>query len=147
MAAENLKATYEQQEIHARWEAAYRGNPLQDRLNSAMLDRIFRVINPPRDAHFLDAGCGVGAHLLAFANRGYNCTGVDISETILNTTRANIAAAGMTDRARAEYQSLEQLGFRDAAFDVIHCRGVLMHIPEWERALAELIRVLKQEAG
>ena len=26
---------------------------------------------------------------------------------------------------------------------MIHCRGVLMHIPEWEKALSELCRVLK----
>lgn len=141
--AENLKATYEQSAVHEGWEAAYRDNPLQDRLNAAMLDRILRAIAPASGARFLDAGCGVGAHTLAIAGRGFDCTGVDISETILATTRANIAAAGLAERARAECRSLEDLGFPTDAFDVVHCRGVLMHIPQWEKALAELVRVVK----
>lgn len=143
MAQDNLKATYEQEAVHQSWESAYRDNPLQNRLNAAMLDRILRTIAPPPEARFLDAGCGVGAHTIAIAQRGFDCTGVDISETILKTTRENIAAAGLSARARAECRSLESLGFPDGTFDVVHCRGVLMHIPQWERALAELIRVLK----
>lgn len=138
-----LKSTYEQQAVHSGWEEAYRGNPLQDRLNARMLDRILTTIRPAADARFLDAGCGVGAHTLTIASRGYDCTGVDISETILETTRANIDAAGLKDRARAECRTLENLGFADGSFDVVHCRGVLMHIPQWEKAVGELVRVLK----
>ncbi len=143
MTDSNLKATYEQQGVHQGWESAYRDNPLQDRLNAAMLERILREIAPPPGARFLDAGCGVGAHTLAIARHGYDCTGVDISETILEKTRANITTAGLAERARAECRSLEDLGFPSDSFDVVHCRGVLMHIPQWEKALTELVRVLK----
>ena len=143
MSQDNLKATYEQEQVHARWEEAYRDNPLQDHLNHWMLDRILRAIAPAPAARFLDAGCGVGAHTIAIARRGYDCTGVDISETILKTTRENIASAGVAERARAECRSLENLEFTSDSFDVVHCRGVLMHIPQWEKALAELVRVLK----
>src|ERR671938_404229 len=100
MSTASLKATYEQPGVHQGWEAAYRDNPLQNRLNAAMLDRILAEIAPPPGARFLDAGCGVGAHTMAIAQRGYDCTGVDISETILTKTRSNINAAGLSDRAR-----------------------------------------------
>ncbi len=40
-------------------------------------------------------------------------------------------------------ESLERLSFADNTFDAVHCRGVLMHIPRWDAAVAELCRVLK----
>jgi SAM-dependent methyltransferase len=38
---------------------------------------------------------------------------------------------------------MEELPFESGSFDAIHCRGVLMHIPNWEAALRNLCRVLK----
>jgi len=51
--------------------------------------------------------------------------------------------AALGTRAHLVCQGLEDLGFRDNSFDVIYCRGVLMHIPAWEEALGHLCRVLK----
>jgi SAM-dependent methyltransferase len=138
-----LKDTYEQHGIHAGWEAAYRSNPLQDRLNAVVLDRILACVRPPHDALFLDAGCGVGYHSLAIAGRGYRCVGIDLSESILAQAESNLARAGLAGRVSFRCEGLEGLSFTDDTFDVIHCRGVLMHIPDWERALAQLCRVLK----
>jgi SAM-dependent methyltransferase len=69
--------------------------------------------------------------------------GVDLSEKILARAQARVAQTGMTGRVGFACQALEQLAFADDLFDAIHCRGVLMHIPAWEKALEELIRVLK----
>ena len=53
------------------------------------------------------------------------------------------ARAGLSDRVTFRSESLETLPFADGTFDAIHCRGVLMHVPRWETALAQLCRVLK----
>jgi ubiquinone/menaquinone biosynthesis C-methylase UbiE len=140
---DTLKTTYEIPVVHEVWEAAYRGNPLQDRLNALLMDRVMAQLDPPADALFLDAGCGVGYHSLAFARRGVRCVGIDISETVLQTARANLSSSRMSHRVWLHCGGLERLSFADTTFDVVHCRGVLMHIPEWEAALAELCRVLK----
>jgi SAM-dependent methyltransferase len=142
-----LKETYETRSVHENWEAVYRGNPLQDRLNASIMDRVLAALQPPADAHFLDAGCGVGHHSVAIAQRGYRCTGIDISETILQTARHNLAQADLAARLSFRCEELEHLSFDDATFDVVHCRGVLMHIPRWELALGELCRVLKPGGG
>lgn len=138
-----LKATYEDRRVHEGWESVYRSNPLQDRFNEALLDRNLAKLGAAPGGLFLDAGCGVGYHSLALARRGYQVVGVDISETILATARANAARMGLEGRVRFECQSLERLPYPAGTFDAIHCRGVLMHIPAWEAALAELCRVLK----
>jgi ubiquinone/menaquinone biosynthesis C-methylase UbiE len=143
---EKLKRTYEQQEIHRKWESVYRGNPLQDRFNEAILRRLLGYLALPPGAQVLDAGCGVGDHALRFARHGFRCLGVDVSETILREARRNAAAAGLDSQVAFTCQALEELAFPDATFDAVHCRGVLMHIPDWERALQQLCRVLKPGA-
>jgi ubiquinone/menaquinone biosynthesis C-methylase UbiE len=139
----DLKQTYELREVHDHWEAAYRGNALQDRLNAALLDRVLARMRPPSGALFLDAGCGVGYHTLALARRRFRCVGVDISETVLGQARDHLARSGLGDRVRFQCDSLEQLSFADGTFDAVHCRGVLMHVPRWEAALGQLCRVLR----
>jgi 2-polyprenyl-3-methyl-5-hydroxy-6-metoxy-1,4-benzoquinol methylase len=138
-----LKQTFESRAVHDTWESVYRGNTLQDRFNARMLGRILAYLRPAPGALFLDAGCGVGYHALALARHGFRCVGTDISETVLETAERNRAASGLADRVTFRCETLERLSFADATFDAVHCRGVLMHIPGWEQALAQLCRVLK----
>jgi ubiquinone/menaquinone biosynthesis C-methylase UbiE len=138
-----LKQTYERPEIHAGWEDVYRHSPLQDAFNARILQRTLGYLRPAGDALFLDAGCGVGYHSLAIARHGYRCVGVDISETILRQANLSAVRAGLAARVTFRPESLENLSFNDDTFDVVHCRGVLMHVPAWEQALEQLCRVLK----
>jgi len=138
-----LKGTYEQSEIHDHWESVYRGHPIQDRFDDKVIDRILKYLNPAPNALFLDAGCGIGDHSLRIAQRGYRCIGVDLSENVLKTAQKNATIRGLESRTSFVREALEDLAFADNSFDAIHCRGVLMHIPQWEKALANLCRVLK----
>lgn len=139
----DLKQTYAQPSIHERWESVYRANPHLDRLNDAIMDRIVACTRPRAGAVFLDAGCGIGDHSRRIAARGYACVGVDISRHILQVARRLTAARGAADRVRFVCQALELEALRGETFDVIHCRGVLMHIPDWRSALVNLCRLLR----
>ena len=138
-----LRGTYTQDEIHTHWESVYRGHPIQDCFNDKVVDRVLKYLNPPPSALFLDAGCGIGDHSLRIAQRGYRCIGVDLSENVLRTAQKNATTRGLGSRTSFVCQALEDLAFEDNSFDAVHCRGVLMHIPQWEKALANLCRVLK----
>ena len=139
----HLKQTYERTQIHDEWESTYRGNPLLDRVNDRLMDRIVGALHAAPGATVLDAGCGVGAHTLRLARRGYRCVGIDISRHILAQARARMAREGLQERVQLLCVALEDLPFPPATFDAIHCRGVLMHVPDWQRALSNLCRVLK----
>ncbi len=139
----HLKKTYERSEIHEEWESLYRGNPLLDRINDRLMDRIIRALRVPAGSTVLDAGCGVGDHTLRIARRGYRCVGVDISRHILAQARVRVSREGLAGRAQLLCLALEDLPFPPDTFDAIHCRGVLMHVPDWQRALSNLCRVLK----
>ena len=104
-------------------------------------DRGVRFAQP--GASILDAGCGYGFHAMRMARRGLKVTGVDFSDAALAAARQNIEAAGLTSQIHVEKGDLLALPFRDAEFDFASSWGVLMHIPEVERVLGELARVLK----
>jgi ubiquinone/menaquinone biosynthesis C-methylase UbiE len=138
-----LQNTYADRTIHEKWESVYRSSKFQDDFNDRMMDRVVRLLQPAPESRFLDAGCGIGDHSARIGRRGFRCIGVDISDTILETARENISSEGLGERVSFRTEKLERLSFDDDHFDFIHCRGVLMHIPDWERALKELCRVLK----
>jgi ubiquinone/menaquinone biosynthesis C-methylase UbiE len=70
-----------------------------------------------------------------------NVTGVDFSPAALAAARVNLKRHGLSIDLREG--NLLSLPFTDASFPFVNCWGVLMHIPQLELALDELIRVLK----
>jgi SAM-dependent methyltransferase len=140
------KELYERITLHDQWEATYRDDPLLNRADDALMDRILSVFKPKPGSLFLDAGCGTGDHTVRLIKRGYQCVGVDISEAILERAKIKSAAQGL-DSVTYVSAPLEKLPFDDGHFDHIHCRGVLMHVPDWQTALTELCRVLKPGGG
>jgi len=139
--SEILSATFQDESIHDRWESVYRGNAWQDRLNDRMLESLLRRCNVPKAATVLDAGCGVGDHTFRLATHGFQCTGVDVSEPMLEQARRTAERDFGSTPIEFIGGSLEDMELH-RTFDLIHCRGVLMHIPNWRSALASLCRHL-----
>ncbi len=104
-------------------------------------DHLIASLNPPERGHVLEIGCGTGRNLIAAA-RAYpraRFYGIDISEEMLVTARANIARAGLERRitlacADATHFSPNDL-FRRASFDRIFFSYALSMIPPWRQAL------------
>jgi len=129
-------------DMHRQWEGDYRTADNEDFYERAF-DYILSVLDPPPDATFLDAGCGPCAHSVRLAQRGFNVHAVDFSESALGMAREYIEARRLEDRITLARESLLELSFPAFSFDYVLCWGVLMHIPEVERAVAELARVIK----
>jgi ubiquinone/menaquinone biosynthesis C-methylase UbiE len=143
MEGRQLKQTYEQERIHRHWWSVYTDDPRQARLNEQIVDRLRTVGGLNERDYLLDAGCGSGDHVIRFARRGHRCLGIDLSLVALTRAKERIEQAGLRQKPSLSCQALEQLALADQVFDVVHCRGVLMHIPDWRNALANLCRVLK----
>ena len=92
----------------------------------------------------LDFGCGPGTITvgLARAVEPGEVHGIDMEETQIELARA-AAAAGGHDNATFHVGNVYELPFEDGSFDAAHCHAVLMHVPETQRALQEVKRVLK----
>lgn len=79
-------------EMHRQWEGDYRTTDNEDFYERAF-DHIISVLEPPRDAIFLDAGCGPGAHSVRLARRGFKVHAVDFSQSAL-AWRENMSSPG-----------------------------------------------------
>lgn len=91
----------------------------------------------------LDAGCGTCAKSVLLAAKGFCVTAVDYSVDALRLAKETIRAYGLEDRIVLQQENLLGLSFADHSFEYVLCWGVLMHIPELQKALSELARVVK----
>src|SRR5262249_22232862 len=138
-----LRDVFQNNEIHESWETVYRRDQSQQLFNERMLARILGQLALPVRSSVRDAGCGTGEHTLRLAGFGFTCVGVDLSRPVLEKAKERAQAEGLTARVSFRCNDLAELPFADASFDAVHCRGVVMHIPRWERVIAELCRVLR----
>jgi SAM-dependent methyltransferase len=83
----------------------------------------------------LEVGCGTGLILERVAQFAQTARGVDLSPGML----ARAQERGLDVREG----SATALPFADASFDVAYTFKVLAHVPAWETALAELVRVTR----
>lgn len=51
------------------------------------VDFIIKEINEDKTCRILDIGCGTGRHAIELARRGYNVTGVDLSESMIKKAK------------------------------------------------------------
>lgn len=103
---------------------------------------IFRFAGALAGQAVLDVGCGDGALALAFYERGATrIVGCDVDLRMIMRATARAAE----HRAPVAYAMgrAEMLPFRDASFNLVTAITVLAFVPEAERAVHEMARVLK----
>lgn len=104
-------------------------------------DRLIARLAPPPCGTVLEVGCGTARNLIAAAQRwpGVRFYGLDISEAMLTTARAKVAAAGLSDRitlVQGDAAGFDpQALFGIAAFDRIFLSYTVSMIPDWSGAI------------
>ena len=85
-------------------------------------DELIAGLRPPDGARILEIGCGTGRNLIATARRypQARCYGIDISQAMLATARANILRAGLD--ARIQLAAAGRHLFRSAR--ALRCEGL-----------------------
>lgn len=92
----------------------------------------------------LDVGCGMGSDVFDLAARvgpSGHVTGVDVSTSLIAEARRR--AEGRNLPVTFEVGDAQALRFEDGAFDAVRTERMLMHVPDADRAFAELVRVLR----
>jgi len=140
--SEQVKRQMNQRQIHDAWEKTYRTAGNERFFEQAYDDLVSRIGQRPNSLA-LDIGCGICANSVRLARRGYLVSAADYSEPILVQARENIAFNQLTDRITISREDILNLSFPSDHFDLVLCWGVLMHIPDADRAIGELTRVAK----
>lgn len=89
----------------------------------------------PADARILDVGCGTGKGQESFGTLG-SVYGVDFSQDALEFCHQR----GLLRVARADAQALP---LQDNSLDVVVTLDTIEHVPDDQKAIAEIARVLK----
>ncbi len=96
------------------------------------------------DKTLLDAGCGTGENTWSWRRilpPGTRVVAVDLSQASLGIARSS--GSDQLLRPLFACGSLLDLGLASNSIDVVFCSGVLVAIPDPDRAFRELVRVLK----
>jgi S-adenosylmethionine-diacylgycerolhomoserine-N-methlytransferase len=113
-------------------------------------DRLMRSLPVRAGDQVCEVGCGTARNLIALARRHPDALfcGVDASAPMLETARASIARAGLSDRIRLRHGLAEEL---DAAamfgltrpFDIVIFAYSLSMIPDWPAAISRAVAALR----
>lgn len=117
--------------------------------NIARYDRSFGPVSRQTVRHTLDAAAvssgmrvldvctGPGMMVEAAIGRGALATGLDFSQEVVELAQSRVPAG---EFRQGDAQSLP---FPDNAFDAVVCNYGVIHVPEPERALREMVRVVR----
>lgn len=106
-------------------------------------DRLIARLDVPKGGTVLEVGCGTGRNLISVAKRYPDAKlfGLDISEAMLTTARAKVAAAGFADRITLKQADATDFDpgslFGHANFDRVFFSYTLSMIPDWQAAIAQ----------
>lgn len=108
----------------------------------SVLSRVLELSAPQPGWRVLDVGTGTGHTAFALAPHVTEVVGLDLTPEMLEEGRRIARETGFS-HVRFQVGDVHALPFLDASFDLVTCRRAAHHFAEIERALAEMVRVLK----
>lgn len=124
---------------YARWA------PIYDRTFGAITQagrrRAVAHINA-RNGSVLEVGVGTGLSLQQYGGH-LAVTGIDFSDEMLEKAQVRVKDKALDHVAALRQMDARHLDFPDASFDTVAAMHVLSVVPEPERVMTEIVRVLK----
>ncbi|MEK7116267.1 MAG: class I SAM-dependent methyltransferase [Patescibacteria group bacterium] len=94
-----------------------------------------------RGKKVLDIAVGSGWSSVTLAKAGAEVTGIDLTEEAIRMTKRHAEVRGVN--VTVQQMDAQEMSFPDATFDYVLAWGCVMHMPDTERALRQINRVLK----
>lgn len=107
-----------------------------ERISQKDLDTFFKYLPAGK---ILEIGAGGGRDAKRLLEKGYDYTGTDISDELLNVARKRLP------QGKFITQSVYELDFPENTFDGFWCFAVLLHVPKFRinEALSKIYEVIK----
>lgn len=121
---------------------AYEYDRKWDRYTRVSLGTLVQHLDLHGDEHLLDTACGTGrlAEMIREKTPNVRITGTDLSPDMIDVARQRHPE----DESTAwQVDSTEELPFEDATFDVVTCANAFHLIPDQEKAMREMRRLVK----
>jgi len=108
------------------------------------IEFVLQALALPEGSHILDLCCGQGRHALEFARMGYQVTGLDISETLLNHARKSAEEQNLL--LKFVHSDMRDIPFTeefDAIVNLFNAFGYLEEDEEDEKVIKAVTKALK----
>ena len=112
-------------------------NPLVSYLHNRRIEIVRDFTRKTNSRSLLEVGSGDGYVLKALSDLPVSLTGIEISEKRIERSRA------LVPQAEIVAGDAREMPFADHSFDIVVCSEVLEHVPEPERAIEEMKRVVR----
>src|SRR5688572_30810379 len=96
-----------------------------------------------RDRKVLEVGFGAGTDFLQWVRSGARASGIDLTDEALANLRHRLETYSLPAPEHLAVGDAENLSFPANTFDLGYSFGVLHHSPNTEKAVSELVRVVK----
>jgi SAM-dependent methyltransferase len=96
-----------------------------------------------RDKRVLEVGFGAGTDFIQWLRAGARASGIDLTPEALDNLTHRINAYQLPAPEQILVADAEQLPFESDTFDLGYSFGVLHHSPNTEKAVSELVRVIR----
>ena len=121
----------------------------QHELDSPKADKwlceITKKIGTEKPLKILDVGCGAGYFMVLLGLEGYDVTGIDLTEAMIDRANKLIEMNEPYECGlKAIVMDAENLDFFDESFDVVITRNLTWTLPHPVQAYSEWYRVLKK---
>ena len=137
-----MSDVFEKEKTISKWDDDYY-HPISLWLYDRAISDMLRFMEISPGETILDAGCGPGVHSIRVAKAGICVCAVDRSKAMLRHAQLRVKSAGVLDKIEFHQKDLTELDFPDDHFNYVFSWGVVIHIPEAEKALDELSRIIK----
>jgi ubiquinone/menaquinone biosynthesis C-methylase UbiE len=137
-------AVWASTDVASGWQ---RGEAARMRAMGPATELLLDLAGVGAGGHILDLGTGAGDQAILAARRvgpHGRVLATDISGAMLDLTRAAADAAGLV-HVQTRVMDAQQLLLDDGSFDAVIARFSLQFVPDVQRALAEVHRVLKPD--
>ena len=128
----------------ARYYDVVYANIVDYRSNVSYLEKIFRKHRSETSRSILDIACGTGNYTFVFADRGYDTTGVDLSNDMLEVARGKAAGRDNPRFLKMDMRKLELESKYDIATVLFGGFGYLLDEADVELFLAGIAKHLSQ---
>jgi ubiquinone/menaquinone biosynthesis C-methylase UbiE len=116
-----------------------------DRMEKGLIYRAVKKTRLLAPARILDIPCGTGRLSLYLALKGFQVTGIDISQAMISMAQKKIENYPVKDKITLRVGDAEALSFPDSYFDIVVSLRLFGHLPTGNRLniLKEMCRVSK----
>jgi SAM-dependent methyltransferase len=112
---------------------------------SSMRGEVAKMVDHGEPLRVLDVGCGTGYTTAGILQLGSVCEAVGVDQNQRQLQRAARNLSTEKSRLALSRGDVENLPFRDNSFDAVVSVGAVEYFPDPERALKEMVRVVKPQ--